>query len=265
MAESTTRPVIALLTDFGLADPYVGMMKAAIMDIAPNAAIIDLSHDVRPQAVRQGAFLLAASLPFLPENSVTVAVVDPGVGTERRPLAVRIGSRWLIGPDNGLFSRVWHAPPSEPRRAYVLDRPDYWLPVVSDTFHGRDIFAPVSAHLAGVVDITLLASPLVQIDTLPSTGPEQATDGSWRLTIEHIDHFGNLVTNLSAADLPGDRGSLRFTVGETTATGVGSNYDSPDVLIALVGSLGYLELAFPAGSAADVTGATIGDSIIIST
>ncbi len=260
-----TRPVIALLTDFGLSDPYVGMMKAAILKIAPVATIIDISHDIRPQALRQGAFLLAASLPYLPEPSVTVAVVDPGVGTDRRPLALRIGRRWLVGPDNGLFYRVWNSAPSGSRRAYLLDRPEYWQPIVSDTFHGRDIFAPVAAHLAAGADIVQIGSPVLQIEPMPSTGPEQAADGSWRLTIEHIDHFGNLITNLPVADLPGPSGSLIFTIAGESATGVGSNYDSPDRLIALVGSLDYLEIAAPSGSAARITGASIGDFIIMST
>ena len=261
----STRPVIALLTDFGLSDPYVGMMKAAILEVAPDAAIIDLSHDIGPQAILQGAFLLAASLPYLPERSVTVAVVDPGVGTDRRPLALRVGRRWLVGPDNGLFYRVWNSAPSDSRRAYLLDRPEYWRPVISDTFHGRDIFAPIAAHLAAGADIVHLASPALQIEPMPSTGPEQAADGSWRLTIEHIDRFGNLITNLPAADLPGPSTSLTFTIAGETAVGVGSNYDSPDRLIAVVGSLDHLEIAAPSGSAAEITGASIGDFIIMST
>ncbi len=261
----STRPIIALLTDFGFSDPYVGMMKVAILEIAPDAAIIDISHDIRPQALRQGAFLLAASLPHLPERSVTVAVIDPGVGTYRRPLALRVDRRWLVGPDNGLFYRVWNSAPSDSRRAYLLDRPEYWRPVVSDTFHGRDIFAPIAAHLATGADIVQLASPALQIEPMPSTGPEQAADGSWRLTIEHIDRFGNLITNLPAADLPGPSASLTFTIAGETAAGVGSNYDSTDRLIALVGSLDYLEIAAPSGSAAEITGAVIGDFIIMST
>ena len=264
-SESDARPVIALITDFGLADPYVGMMKAAILEIVPGAAVIDLSHDVRPQAIRQGAFLLAASLPFLPQDAITVAVVDPGVGTDRHPLALRIGRRWLVGPDNGLFSRVWNSTPSDSRRAYLLNRPEYWRPVVSDTFHGRDIFAPVAAHLALGVDISRLASPVVQIQATPATGPEQAADGAWRLTIEHVDHFGNLVTNLAAADIPSPSDSLTFAIGGETAIGIGSHYDRSDRLIALIGSLDYLELAAPSGSAAEITGATIGDAIIMST
>ncbi len=264
MTEST-RPVITLLTDFGLSDPYVGMMKAAILEIAPAAAIIDLSHDIGPQALRQGAFLLAASLPNLPEPSVTVAVVDPGVGTDRRPLALRVGRRWLVGPDNGLFYRVWNSALSDSRRAYLLDRPEYWRPIVSDTFHGRDIFAPIAAHLATGADIVQLGSPVLQIEPMPSTGPEQAADGSWRLTIEHIDRFGNLITNLPGADLPGPSRSLTFTIAGESAVGVSSSYDSTHRLIAVVGSLDHLEIAAPSGSAAEITDATIGDFIIMST
>ncbi len=264
MSAPAVRPVIALLTDFGLADPYLGMMKAAILDISPHAAIIDLAHDIQPQSVRQAAFLLGASLPFVPEDSITVAVVDPGVGTDRRPLALRVGSRWLVGPDNGLFSHVWDAWTSKSRRAYLLDRPEFWKPEVSDTFHGRDIFAPVAAHLAAGADIARLASPVVQIQMLPPTGPEQLSDGTWRLTIEHIDHFGNLVTNLAAFDVADPPDSLTFTVGAESAVGLASDYDSTDCLIALVGSLGYLEIAAPSGSAAAIAGANIGDPVIMS-
>ncbi|MDP6349110.1 MAG: SAM-dependent chlorinase/fluorinase [Chloroflexota bacterium] len=153
MSAGAEKPMVALLTDFGAADPYVGMMKAAILEVCPVAALVDISHDVEPQGVPQGAFLLGASLPHLPPDAVIVAVVDPGVGTARRALAVRIGSRLLVGPDNGLLSRAWESAGPGERVAYELDRGEFWRAEVSDTFHGRDVFAPVAAHLADGVAI----------------------------------------------------------------------------------------------------------------
>lgn len=264
MPERLRKPIIALLTDFGMADPYVGMMKAAILEICPDASIIDLTHEIEAQSIRQGAFLLEVSLARLPARAVVVAVVDPGVGGARRPLAIQIGSRWLVGPDNGLFSRVWSASDSGERSAYELNHAKYWRPAVSDTFHGRDIFAPVAAHLAEGVAIDRMASRADDIELLPNLDREETAGGGRRLTIEHIDRFGNLITNLPAADVPEDRERLRFQAGTAIATGVRSHYAQSDRLIAVVGGLGYLELAAPNRSAAALTGAGIGDSVIMS-
>ncbi|HJO07733.1 MAG TPA: SAM-dependent chlorinase/fluorinase [Chloroflexota bacterium] len=256
-------PVVALLSDFGRRDPYVGMMKMAILEICPGATILDLSHEVEAQGVRQGAFLLAASLPYLPEGTVVAAVVDPGVGTGRRALAARIGGRLLVGPDNGLFSWGWQSVDPRDRAAYELDQDEFWHAPVSDTFHGRDVFAPVAAHLAKGMEIARLGSLLDRIKLLPDLDPTPVAEGM-RLRIEHIDRFGNLVTNLAAGDVPSDGDGLKFSVGEAITVGVRRNYDAAERLIAVVGGLGYLELAAPGGSAAALTGAGISDAVIMS-
>jgi S-adenosyl-L-methionine hydrolase (adenosine-forming) len=260
MSAGPGKPVVALLTDFGTLDPYVGMMKAAILEVCPGAAIIDLTHEIEAQSIRQGAFLLKVSLAHLPEAAVIVGVVDPGVGTARRALAVQIGSRLLVGPDNGLFSRIWGG--ADGPAAFELDRAEFWRASVSDTFHGRDVFAPVAGHLAAGVAIARLGSPVAQIELLSDLNPTPIKDGL-RLRVEHIDRFGNLITNLAAGDIPADGDGLRFEIGGAAAVGVRGNYDTADRLIAVVGGLGYLELAAPGGSARALTGAAIGDAVIM--
>ena len=204
------------------------------------------------------------SVPFLPDNSVTISVVDPGVGTERKPLALRIGKHWFIGPDNGLLSPTWHRHSSPESAMHVLDQPKYWLQHISNTFHGRDIFAPVAAHIINGINIKHLGSPLFELVDLPTRAPTQLSATSWRLTVEHIDHFGNLITNLPCKDLPPDIGNISLTVGETRINGISSTYAAASKLIALVGSLGFLEIAYPNGSAAALTGLNLGDNIFMS-
>jgi hypothetical protein len=255
---------IFLLTDFGLIDPYVSMMKSAILKISPHVSIIDISHNIRPQDIRQAAFLLDVSVPFLPDNSVAISVVDPGVGTERKPVALRIGKHWFIGPDNGLLFPIWHKHSSPESAMYVLDQPNYWMQDISNTFHGRDIFAPVAAHIINGINIKDLGSPLSELVELATRAPTQLSDTSWRLTVEHIDHFGNLITNLPSKALPPDIGNIAFTVGETRINGISSTYAAANKLIALVGSLGFVEIAYPDGSAAAITGLSPGDSIFMS-
>ena len=140
--------LITLTTDFGLADSYVAVMKGVILGIAPQARIIDITHDIAPQNVRQAAIVLQAAAPYFPPQTIHVAVVDPGVGSARLPLAVRTPQAIFIGPDNGLFSTVLTETHTESLTILHLDNKDYWLPTVSRTFHGRDIFSPVAAHLA---------------------------------------------------------------------------------------------------------------------
>src|SRR4051812_13389443 len=199
-----SRPIF-FLTDFGLADTYVGIVKAVILRIAPDASIVDLTHDVPPQDVRAGAFALLTAAPYLPEDAVVLAVVDPGVGTARRPIAVQAGRRTFVGPDNGLLSWVVDAA----SEAVVLDRPRFWLPAVSATFHGRDLFGPVAAHLARGVPLTDVGSPGGAIQTIPVPAVRQRLGADGQVLaahgeIIHADRYGNLTTSLTAADLPPD-------------------------------------------------------------
>jgi S-adenosyl-L-methionine hydrolase (adenosine-forming) len=251
------RPIF-FLSDFGLADTYVGIVKAAIMRIAPDARIVDLTHEIPPQDVRTGAFALMTATPYLPDDAVVLSVVDPGVGTDRRPIAVQAGGRTFVGPDNGLLSwAIGHE-----YAAVVLDRSEFWLPKVSTTFHGRDIFGPVAAHLARGRQLDEVGSPTSPVVSFlfPQTMVSRSPDGRIRAAVGvvvHVDGYGNLVTNLRAADLPANPW---IDIGQRTLRGIAPNYQTatPSRLLALIGSAGLLEIAVPNGSAASVLGIGLG-------
>ena len=260
-----TRP-ICFLTDFGLADTYVGVVKAVILGIAPDARIVDLTHDVPPQDVRAGACALLGAAPYLPDDAVVLAVVDPGVGTARRPIAVQVGDRTFVGPDNGLLS--W-ATASQVSRAVVLDQPRFWRPAVSATFHGRDLFGPVAAHLARGVPLSDVGSPCDAIQLLPFPLVRHTVDTAGGIVaahgeVIHVDRFGNLITSLRTADLP--PGPIVALAGHTidglvphfqpTAASAGGP-------IALIGSAGLLEVAIPNGSAASGLGVGVGAAVTV--
>lgn len=193
--------MIALMTDFGLVDPYVGIMKAVITSIAPEAKIIDITHDIPPHNIAAGAWVLAQSFDYLALNAIVVAVVDPGVGTKRLPIAVQIGSRVCIVPNNGLITRI--VPADHPVRIISLDNERFWLnppshSMISATFHGRDIFAPVAAHFAHgarFIDLgtAMPSSALVHLQ-LPQP---HCVDAIWHAHVIAIDHFGNVITDIT--------------------------------------------------------------------
>ena len=192
MTSIQRRPVIALLTDFGQADGYVGVMKGVMLGIAPDATLVDLSHEVPPQDVATGAWLLHTAWRSFPAGTVFLCVVDPGVGSDRRPIALHMADRYFVGPDNGLFSYI--LPSAEV--AVVLDDPRYHLPQTSATFHGRDIFAPCAAWLARMTPLTALGSSLPVADLVTLDLPEPFwQDGELIGRILHIDHYGNLITS----------------------------------------------------------------------
>ena len=274
-------PPIVLTTDFGLADPYVGVMKGVILRINPNAALIDLTHLVQPQNVRQGAFLLGNSHRFFPHGSIHVAVVDPGVGTDRRAILLETPTSRFLAPDNGLLSCVvaksLDDPPVLPGRltlppeitAYHLTNSGYWLQPLSRTFHGRDVFAPVAAHLSLNVPPGELGVPINDIVWSPI--PHPSGDGN-NLSGEvvHADHFGNLVTNIPGEALA-DSPKVDVQIAGRTIHGLsrtfhdgGAETGGGEALIALVGSLGYLEIAVPDGNAAAELGATPGEPVSVS-
>ncbi|MCS7169331.1 MAG: SAM-dependent chlorinase/fluorinase, partial [Candidatus Kapabacteria bacterium] len=184
----TKRGPVVLLTDYGLQDTYVGVLKGVITRIAPQVPVLDLLHSVRPQQIRQGAYALWVAEPYFPEDSIFVAVVDPGVGTERRAVAVKINHKYFVAPDNGLLSFLVHRYGVE--RAVVLENPDYRLPEISATFHGRDIFAPAAAYLALGVCLEQLG-PEIKPHTLQQLLPPRCEyQGSvWVGEILHIDRF----------------------------------------------------------------------------
>ncbi len=239
--------VITLTTDFGLADGYVGAMKGVILGMAPQARLVDLSHEIAPQAVRQAAYVLSRTTPYFPAGTIHVAVVDPGVGSARRPLLVTTPHAAFVGPDNGLFT---FALAEAAAQAWALDRAEYWLPALSRTFHGRDIFAPVAAHLANGVLPDQLGSPIADAVRLAPLLAQRHGNNHIRGHVIHVDHFGNLISNV-----PGDwvaAGRWACVMGSQRIPQISDTYAvaAPGELLALIGSGGTLEVAIREGNAA---------------
>ena len=244
---------MTLTTDFGLDDAYVGVMHGVILGICPEARIVDLCHHIAPQNVRQAAFVLQTAHRYFPPGTVHVVVVDPGVGSARRALAVRTRRAFFVAPDNGVLSYLLEDEP--PLEQVHLTQREYWLPAISQTFHGRDIFAPVGAHLAKGVPLAALGQPAEDLVRLPMWRPKTGPDGVIRAQVLHVDHFGNLITNV-----PGEMLEGRDWVVQVKGHGVqGLSRAYAEVeegaLLALVGSSGHLEIAVRNGSAAALTGA----------
>jgi len=266
--------IITLTSDFGLADPYVAAMKGVILSLNPNAVIVDVSHAIRAQRVEQAAFLVEAARPYFPADAIHVAVVDPGVGTERRGLVLQTPLGIFVGPDNGVLSP---ALPEEVRRAtgegggrvplpegatgVELTDPRYHRLPVSDTFHGRDVFAPVAAHISLGVALPELGEAVEEAFVLPPFRALRRPDGSLAGRVVHVDAFGNLITDVRGEDLP--PGEITVEVRGRPIKGLRRTYAKGIGLMALVGSSGYLEVALPGGSAAAETGADIGGPVTV--
>jgi S-adenosyl-L-methionine hydrolase (adenosine-forming) len=251
-------PVITLTTDFGLRDPFVGIMKGVILGICPLARLVDLTHELPPQDVQAGQLALAAAAGFFPPGTIHLAVVDPGVGSARRPLALAAGERYFVGPDNGLFTfALDHAG----WRAVALDSEEHRLPDVSRTFHGRDIFAPAAGHLASGVPLERLGLEVPDPVRLPLPAARRGPDGVLGEVLD-IDHFGNLVTSVTAEDLRSleARGGVAVEVAGRCLRGAVAAYAAvePGQAGALIGSVGRLEIFVRGGSAAAVLGASRG-------
>ena len=240
--------IVTLLSDFGLRDVYVGVMKGVIAQINPQLRVVDLTHQIPPQNIVAAGFSLMNAYPYFPEGTVHVAVVDPGVGSNRKAIAIQLDSGFLVGPDNGLFSGIL----SQTRVIAVVEltNPQYWqTSVPSSTFHGRDIFAPVGAHLASGVPLEELGekfdpTTLVEL-ALPKT---KATTVGIVGCIQYIDYFGNLITNIPAAEVQGKTWSV--VVGKEVLLGRQTYSDGQlGELVALIGSHGWVEIAVNGGSA----------------
>jgi S-adenosylmethionine hydrolase len=258
--------LLTLLTDFGLSDSFVGVMKGVIAGIAPTVQVIDLTHQIPAQNIALGRFALMTAVPYFPVGTVHVAVVDPSVGGDRRSVAIVIGHDsshplgFLVGPDNGLFSGVLSQYPA--LAAVELTNPQYWrIPEPSSTFHGRDIFAPVGAHLAQGVPLDQLGTAiapdtLVQLNLPPCHSQGNMITGC----IQAMDHFGNLITNIPGNLLPSPRWSVR--IGTLTVAG-DRTYSNvpPGQLIALIGSHGYIEIAINHGNAEATLNLHLGNPI----
>jgi len=255
--------IVTLMTDFGLKDGNVGVMKGVIWSYAPQAQIADLSHLIGPQNIREASLILARSAPYFPPGTVHVVVVDPGVGTSRRPLAARLGQQYFVGPDNGVVTQYleWAESRDLPLAFVHLDRPQFWLPEVSDVFHGRDIFSPVAGRLAAGFDLAGLGSPLSGPLRLALPQPQRTSSG-WQAEIIHIDHFGNLATNLRREHLLGIE-PISVRLAGVTLQGLVRTFGDrpPGELVALYGSTGNLIVSEVNGSAAARLGARVGDPV----
>ncbi len=240
--------ILTLLTDFGLNDVYVGVMKGVIAQINPTLTVVDLTHQIPPQNIAAGRFCLMSAYRYFPDETVHVAVVDPGVGGNRRAIALQFPSGFLVGPDNGLFGGILSQCP--PIAAVELSNPDYWrVPTPSATFHGRDIFAPVGAHLSRGVSLQQLGREIDLASLVELPIPEcQRIDRGVTGCIQYCDRFGNLVTNIPGSLVQGKFWSLEIA-GETIL-GCQTYSDSPvGSLIALVDSNGWVEIAVNGGNA----------------
>jgi len=254
--------IITLTTDFGAESPYVAAMKGVILSINPDAELVDITHAIGPQNIRQGALVLAEVTPWFPPDTIHVAVVDPGVGSSRKIIYARIGEHHLIAPDNGLVSRL--ALRAQPSTIITVADPSYWLPVVSATFHGRDIMAPVAARLSLGLDPARLGPRQHEIERLEWT-EACVTEKKIEGTVQSIDSFGNLITNIPADALVNvPRGEeVTIVCDEHETHGIFNAYaDQPEMtLIALVGSSGHLELAIVGESAAMMLGVRAGTPV----
>ena len=297
---------ITLITDFSLADGYVGAMKSVILSIAPQATIVDISHAVPAQDLRSAAWILYTTYDTFPEGTIHCVIVDPGVGSQRRAIAVEAGVYTFVAPDNGLLSADKLRPyvlAQEPlHMAVELTNPRFHRRPVSNTFHGRDIFAPAAAHVARGVSLAELGTPIDQLVTWPLPRPEGRSEGSLVGHILHIDHFGNCITDLRLrseedvlilTNLPSEgvgavreparlssaeaplllipRPQVCIGVGEVALQGISHGRSlsatyadgPPGEPLALVGSSGHLEIALVGGSAARALGLRVGDSITV--
>jgi len=260
---STGHGLVALLTDFGTRDWYVAALKGVILSRAPRARLVDITHDLPPQDIVAGGFTLAAAAPCFPAGTVFLAVVDPGVGTSRALLAARADGRWFVGPDNGLLAPSLVRARS--RTVVTLTNRRYWGTSISRTFHGRDIMAPVAAYLARGGTLRRLGPVRSQVVPWPIPSVRER-GGVVTGVVVHIDVFGNLITTLEAArwlgQYPEGRVTLRYRGRRVTMV---SSYAEgrPNECVAVVGSLGLIELVVPLGSAAARTGARRGDPVFL--
>ncbi len=255
--------IITLTSDFGLQDHYVGAMKAVILGIAPDVRLVDISHDIPPQDVMAGAWVVQNAIPWFPSGTVHLVVVDPGVGTDRNPVALQIGNQFFVGPDNGIFSLISDR---KEIRACRLTNRTYWCREVSNTFHGRDIFAPVAAHLANGVPLEELGEPVSKLSTYRWARPIADKTGIQGWVI-HIDRFGNLITNISRKLFDETIGSerIKIYVGSAILQDVVPSYGYVEEgePAAYFGSSGMLEVAINKGNASKLLGVSRGTQISI--
>jgi S-adenosylmethionine hydrolase len=247
--------VITLTTDFGLSDHYVGVMKGVMLSIAPAARIVDLSHQVGAYETVEAAFLIAQAYPYFPKRTVHVVVVDPGVGTARRPILAEAAGQYFVAPDNGVLGMIYTR---EQHKVRNITNERYFHKPVSRTFHGRDIFAPVAAHLAKGVAPSRFGKIIQNYLRPAAVDPERTGKHVWTGTVLKVDHFGNVITNFRMSDIHGPE--FELVLGPHVVTKLAASYAEcrPGELFTIEGSSGYLEISTGQGSAARIVGCVAG-------
>ncbi|MGQ9546853.1 MAG: SAM hydrolase/SAM-dependent halogenase family protein [Dehalococcoidia bacterium] len=270
--------IITLTTDFGYDDPYVAAVKGSILSINPEANIIDISHSVPPQNILQAAFMLSIAYRYFPKQTIHMAIVDPGVGSERRGIILKTPSAFFVAPDNGILSYIVDdLLPSESHslteyghglqevvfkkglEAAAITDPRFWRHPVSPTFHGRDVFAPVAAGLSLGIAIYEFGEKINSLHILPIPKPSLDSQGTLVGQVLHIDRFGNLITNIKSHDLPAK--NVMVEVARHRIQGISDYYAQGKGVMAIAGSSGYLEISLRDGSACDFLGVAVGHEV----
>jgi len=261
------KPLITLLSDFGFKDPYVAEMKAVILSICPDAYIIDMSHEIEKFNIRMGAFVLAQAAPYFPEGTIHVAVVDPGVGTARRPIIVETERSLFVGPDNGLLLLAAHN--ERIKSIYEISNRKYMLKRISRTFHGRDIFSPAAAYLARGVEPSEFG-PVIRDPVKPSFSSPEIREEEITGEVIHIDGFGNIITNVSEKNLKAagisEGENLRVQLGDKQMIlRVCSSYDEvqKNAPLSIIGGTGFLEISVNQGNASKILNVKIGTPVTL--
>jgi len=270
-------PIITLTTDFGFEDAYVAVMRGVILSINPKANIIDITHSIEPQNIAQAAFILNVAYRYFPKQSVHMAIVDPGVGSERRGIILKTPSSLFVAPDNGILSHVInelscnegsssHYSKSLERvtfkrgiEAVAITEPRFWRHPVSPSFHGRDIFAPVAAGLSLGISPYEFGEKITSIYVFPTPRPYFDPQGNLAGHILYVDHFGNLITDIKSTDLP--QGNIVIEAAGQHIQGISHYYEERERLMVILGSSGYLEISLRDGSACDFLGMEVGDEV----
>ncbi len=261
------RPIITLTTDFGTNDHFVGAVKGVILDIVPEAAIVDVTHAIQAYDVLDGAIAISQTYSYFPTGTVHMVVVDPGVGTTRRPIIASSDGYHFVAPDNGVLSMVY----AKEERIHVrhVTSEHYFHQPVSSTFHGRDVFAPVAAYLAKMVDSHKFGDEIEDYVKFAAPRPKSAGDNRLRAVVLKVDRFGNLITNLTPQDAPSLFGAnpapFKVVVGSKEITDIRAAYaeGAPGEVFGILGSMGYLEIVANRAAAAQITGAGKGSEVSI--
>jgi len=261
------RPIVTLTTDFGTQDHFIGTMKGVILENVPEVQFVDISHSVQAFDVFDGALTIAQAYSYFPSGTVHLVVVDPGVGSERRPIAVSTEKYTFVGPDNGVFSMIYDREARLSVRHITAEH--YFLQPVSNTFHGRDIFAPIASYLAKGVDLDRMGEEVTDFVRFAAPRPKAVDEHTLRGVVLKVDRFGNLITNITPQDAPmlfqAEPSPFKIIVGSKEIGQVHSAYAQgvPGQVFGLLGSMGYLEIATNRGAASKITEAGKGSEVKI--